>query len=102
VGYRACSYRLSFQMHTPDVHPNPFTIHTLVKVNKAFCERTSKATFGKAQISNKLIFYHHDRNNIEYARSILIFMTLHFFKGWQAIKCNKITRKHFVGVFKVL
>lgn len=79
-----------------------FAILTFVGVNKAYCKRTSKATFRKAQISNKLIFSHHDKNSIKYARLILICMIIHLSKGWWAIKCNKITRKHFVRVFKVL
>lgn len=79
-----------------------FAILTFVGVNKACCKRTSKATFRKAQISNKLIFSHHDKNSIKYARLILICMIIHLSKGWWAIKCNKITRKHFVRVFKVL
>lgn len=79
-----------------------YAILTFVGVNKACCKRTSKATFRKAQISNKLIFSHHDKNSIKYARLILICMIIHLSKGWWAIKCNKITRKHFVRVFKVL
>lgn len=79
-----------------------FAILTFVGVNKACCKRTSKATFRKAQISNKLIFSHHDKNSIKYAILILICMIIHLSKGWWAIKCNKITRKHFVRMFKVL
>lgn len=57
---------------------DPFTVHTLHEVDKAHWERTLKATFRKVQISNKLIFSDHDKNNIKYAGWILIFMTYIF------------------------
>lgn len=72
ISFSNCRCLISYLDH--------FTIHMLNEVSKVHWERTLKATFRKVQISDNLIFSHHDKNSIKYGRWILIFMIYIFQK----------------------